>query len=152
MSSTSRIMSIEANYAGLQGPRNCDPLLWSPPERVARSIPLWKEPITSVYTLTSTPQQVVRFNQHRALLVFQFTIPFGSQQPGSAQICKSRKDCLQLQGIGMFCVVYPMGGGVSKTETLSYHQHGPLPCYEWWAKSTNSGDGQLSVLEAEFHG
>src|SRR5271168_403090 len=66
----------ESNAAGTSGPRGCDPLAWSPRQRIARSQPDWKAPKTSQFQITAAPQKIVSYNVHRGLLTLELKVPF----------------------------------------------------------------------------
>src|SRR5271163_3724326 len=95
----------ETNAAGTSGPRGCDPLAWSPRQRIARSQPDWKAPKTSQFQITAAPQKIVSYNVHRGLLTFELKVPFGSGPMGFAQICMSQADALVATPLGFFGVV-----------------------------------------------
>jgi hypothetical protein len=142
----------EPNMAGLQGPRGCEPLLFSPRARIARSMPDWYAPRSKQFNGLQTPQQVTQLNVNRGLLIFELKAIPGSQQAGYAQLCISQADAKQSVPIGWFGLIWPNGGGTVMTQVLSYQQHSALTTLAWWMVSSVNGGCVCNVFEQEYYG
>jgi hypothetical protein len=145
-------MRLERDPSGRMGPKGCDPLAWSPPQRIPRSLPLWRAPQITGITLTATPQLIVQPDPLRALLIFELNEPPGSAGAGYAQICPTQHDAQQVPPNGFFGISWPQGTGMKLTTMLSYEQQGAITTDGWWGVCSAGQTCHCSVYARQYYG
>jgi len=150
----------ERNYAGLLGPRDCQPLVWSPRDRMGRSADHWWVPKGTTYSVGTTPVLVAKRDINRALLAFWAA--FGIAPPGAAAVilALSRGDAASSVGvIALDRIVSATPGGspppitVYASYELSYFNEGAKTQEEWWAVTVGAtAPATVRVTEWRYFG